>query len=312
MNGNGRGSGRGIADWYQHAGVRSRPRRTLDEEHEAGLRVFPAHLVPHLGHEAVTALGPAARDLLLAQHFYQYMQFTTHLETEVVNRGTVLIAHGRVDLDLTPNARLDAFKIYCDEGYHALFSLDLVQQVERALGIPALPYEFAPRLARLERTAATFLPEHGTLGRLLQVVVFETVVTRFLAQIPRDPTVFRAVRAAVDDHVKDELHHHAYFVRFFKELWASLSPALRRRVACAMPHLLTDCLRPDLAPVRAALQAAGLPTGAAAEVLADRYEEAALAATVREAGRHTLGLCETVGAFDHPEAREQLHLLGLA
>ncbi|MER5638848.1 diiron oxygenase [Kitasatospora sp. NPDC002227] len=299
-------------DWYESAGVRSRPRRTLAEEREAGLAVFPAQLVPHLAHPAVAELGTDARAALLAQHFYQYMYFTTHLETRVVNRGTALIAHGQVDFTLDPRARLDAFKIYCDEGYHALFSLDLVQQVEKSLGIPALPYDFAPRLARLERTAETFLPGHGSLGQLLQVVAFETVVTRFLAQIPRDQGVFRVVREAVDDHVRDEVHHHAYFVKFFKELWAALSPALRRRVACAMPHFVNDCLRPDLAPVRAALRSVGLPAGTTADVLADCYREDVLAATVREAGRHTLGLCETVGAFDHPEAREQLHLLGLA
>jgi hypothetical protein len=298
--------------WYESAGVRARPRRTLDEEREEGLAVFPAHLVPHLDHEAVARLGADARGALLAQHFYQYMYFTTHLETRVVNRGTALIAHGQVDLTLDPRARLDAFKIYCDEGYHALFSLDVVQQVEKSLAVPALPYDFAPRMARLEHTAETFLPDHGSLGQLLQVVAFETVVTRFLAQIPRDPGVFQVVREVVDDHVRDEVHHHAYFVKFFKEVWASLSTPLRRQVACAMPHFVNDCLRPDLDPVRAALLSVGLPLDDAESVLADAYREDALTAAVREAGRHTLGLCETVGAFDHPEAREQLHLLGLA
>ncbi|WP_441247463.1 diiron oxygenase [Kitasatospora sp. McL0602] len=298
-------------DWYDSASVRTRPRRMLDEDREAGLLVFPEHLVPHLRHEGVTGLGTDARRALLAQHFYQYMYFTTHLETRVVNRGTSLIAHGQVDLTLDARTRLDAFKIYCDEGYHALFSLDVVQQVEKSLGIPALPFDFEPRLARLERTAATFLPDHGSLAQLLQVVAFETVVTRFLAQIPRDPTVFRVVREAVDDHVKDEIHHHAYFVKFFKEIWASLSPALRVQVACAMPHFVNDCLRPDLGPVHSALLSVGLSPELTPAILEDCYREEVLTATVRESGRHTLRLCESVGAFDLPQAREQLDLLGL-
>ncbi|WP_306184340.1 MULTISPECIES: diiron oxygenase [unclassified Streptomyces] len=304
-------NGRFAPGWYRSATVRGRPRRTLDEDREAGLRVFPEHLVPHLRHEGLADLGADARQALLAQHFYQYMLFTTHLETKVVNRGAALVAHGEIDVDLTPEARLDAFKIYCDEGYHALFSLDVVQQVEKALAVPVLPYDFAPRLARLERTAERFLPGLDSLGRLLQVVAFETVVTRYLAQIPRDETVFRVVREVVGDHVSDEVHHHAYFVRLFRELWASLSPALRVRVACSMPHFIDDCLRPDLAPVRAALLSAGVAPGTADAVVADCYREDVLTAGVRESGRHTLKLCESVGAFDIPEAREQAHLLGL-
>ncbi|MFF7333603.1 diiron oxygenase [Streptomyces sp. NPDC008150] len=298
-------------DWYRSAGVRSRPRRMLDEDLDAGLHVFPEHLVPHLRHEALAGIGETARRTLLAQHFYQYMLFTTHLETKVVNRGAAMIAHGETDLDLDHRDRQDAFKIYCDEGYHALFSMDVVRQVEKSLAVPVLPYDFAPREARLAETGQRFLPGRERLAQLLQVVAFETVVTRYLAQIPRDEGVFRVVRAVVGDHVDDEVHHHAYFVHFFRELWAGLDPRLRVEVACAMPHLVDDCLRPDLAPVRQALLAAGVDAATADAVLDDCYREESLAAAVRDGGRHTLRLCESVGAFDIPEAREQAYLLGL-
>ena len=299
-------------DWYESAGVRGAPRRMLEEDREAGLKVFPEALVPHLRHEGLADLGAEGRRALLTQHFYQYMQFTAHLETKVVNRGAAMVAHGETDLDVGPGARLDAFKIYSDEAYHALFSLDVVQQVEKVTAVPVLPYDFGPRMERLDRTAERFLPDHGSLAQLLQVVAFETVVTRFLSRIPRDETVFRVVREVVGDHVRDEVHHHAYFTRFFKELWAGLSPALRVKVACGMPHFVNDCLRPDLGPVRAALLSAGLTADCAEEVIRDCYREETLVAAVRDAGRHTLGLCEYVGAFDIPEAQEQLRVLGLA
>ncbi|MFI9804240.1 diiron oxygenase [Streptomyces sp. NPDC052301] len=299
-------------DWYESAGVRSGPRRMLEEDREFGLEVFPERLVPHLAHEGLADLGAEGRRALLTQHFYQYMLFTSHLETKVVNRGAALVAHGEVDIEVGPEARLDAFKIYSDEAYHALFSLDVVQQVEKVTATPVLPYDFGPRMARLDRTVERFLPDHGALGHLLQVVAFETVVTRFLAQIPRDEKVFRVVREVVGDHVRDEVHHHAYFSRFFKELWAGLPPRTRSEVACSMPHFVNDCLRPDLGPVRAALLSVGVPADRAEEVIRDCYREEMLVAGVRDAGRHTLALCETVGAFDFPEAREQLQLLGLA
>lgn len=119
------------------------------------------------------------------------------------------------------------------------------------------------------------------------------------------------MRTVVDDHVSDEVHHHAYFARFFKELWASLSPTVRGEVACAMPHFVHACLIPELAPIRAALVSVGISASDADGILRDHYSESALGDAVNEAGRHTLRLCQTVGAFDIPKAQEQLHLLNL-
>lgn len=300
-----------LRGWYDSAGVRRLPRRVMDEDRVAGLRVFPEELVPHLGHEAAKALPTPARDALLAQHFYNYMLFTVSLETKVVNRGAALIANDEIDVRTSPATRLDAFKIYCDEGYHALYSLDIVQQAEEMTGIPALPYAFDWRLAQLDRTADRFLPKHPDLARLLQVVAFETVVTTFLSRIPYDESVCRPVRLLVGDHLRDEVHHHAYFSSFFKELWVSLPTSLREKVACAMPHFVADCLRTDRRPIRAALRSAGLDVDDCEDVLRDCYGDAPETAAIRAAGRHTLDLCEGVGCFSFPAAAEQLELLGL-
>lgn len=298
--------------WYDRAGVRRQRRRILQEDRERGLVPFPEKDIPYLGNEVVAALPAAERRALVTRHLYQYLLFTVHLETKVVNRGVAMLAHGEVGHPVAPGLRLDALKIYCDEGYHALYNLDIVQQIEQASGVGALPYDFRPRLQRLDRTADRFLPEHPGLARLLQVVVFETVVTSILADLPRDPTVFRVVRAVVADHARDEVHHHAFFARFFRDLWAQLSPSLRTRVATAIPDLIDDCLRPDLDAVHASLRAAGLAPSQVADVVHDSYPEAAVRASVRRASRHTVRLCASVGAFDLPGAGDRLHELGLA
>jgi hypothetical protein len=301
-----------LENWHDTAGVRVAERRMLEEDREAGLAPFPPALVPYLRHEALADLDPADRRGLLARHLYQYLLYTVHLETKVVNRGVALIGHGELGFPVRPEVQIDALKIYCDEGYHALYSLDIVQQAELATGVPALPYDFTPRLDRLDRTGHRFLPGHPELARLLQVVAFETVVTSILSDIPRDPTVYRVVREVVADHARDEAYHHAFFVSFFRELWANLSPALRGAAARSIPHLVADCLRPDLAPLQAALQAAGIAAPLARDILADSYSPAAVTATIRAAGRHTLRLCESVGAFDLPGAQDALAELGLA
>lgn len=299
-------------DWYEQAGVRCQQRRVLDEDCERGLVPFPEKDIPYLAHEAVATLPIAERRALVTRHLYQYLLFTVHLETKVVNRGVAMLAHDDVGYPVSAKTRLDALKIYCDEGYHALYNLDIVQQIEQATGTAALPYDFQPRLDRLDRTAGRFLPEHPQLARLLQVVVFETVVTSILADVPRDPTVFRVVRTVVADHARDEVHHHAFFVRFFRDLWVHLPPTLRTTVANAIPHLIDDCIRPDLGAVHVSLSAAGLAPSLVADILHDSYPEAAVRATIRQASRHTIRLCQSVGAFDLPGAGDRLHELGLA
>jgi hypothetical protein len=300
-----------MAGWHEQAGVRRQPRRLLAEDRELGLVLFPEKEIPYLGHEAVAALPTGARDALVARHLYQYLLYTVHLETKVVNRGVAMMAHDEVGYPMAPAIRLDALKVYCDEGYHALYNLDIIQQVASATGTPVLPYDFQPRLDRLDRTADRFLPDQPRLAHLLQVVIFETMVTSILADVPHDPTVHRVIRAVVGDHARDETYHHALFVKVFRELWVQLPAALRTAVAQAIPHLIDDCLRPDLAVFGAALRSAGLAAPLVDEILAESYSEEAVRAAIREASRHTVRLCRSVGAFDLPGAADHLAELGL-
>lgn len=118
-----------LGHWYVAAGVRSGPRRLFHDETDLGKVFFPAQLVPYLAHEALAQATPAQRRELTVRHLYQFLLSTAHLETRVVNRGAELVANGRSGVELPVSARLDAFKVYCDEGYHSLYSLDLADQI---------------------------------------------------------------------------------------------------------------------------------------------------------------------------------------
>jgi hypothetical protein len=92
------------------------------------------------------------------------------------------------------------------------------------------------------------------------VVVFETLVTSILKDIPKDPSVVGTVREIVRDHAEDEGRHHAYFAAFFKELCQGTRPELRVRAARCLPELVSRSLTPDLVPVRGSLGAEGWTT----------------------------------------------------
>ncbi|MEU7577107.1 diiron oxygenase [Streptomyces sp. NPDC041068] len=298
-------------DWYERSGVRSGPHRTVSGPLDPATRFFPHHLVPYWDHPLVRALPDRRRHELLARHLYHYLTFTAHFETRVVNRATERIADGRTGLALPASVRLDAYRIYCDEGYHALFSLEVVEQIAEATGIPPLPYAFDPFLSQLDGIGAELLAGEPVLAQLLQVVVFETLVTSVLSEVPKDRAVLPVVREIVRDHARDEGHHHVYFSRFFERLWSDLSTPLKRRAARCLPELIVSSLTPDLRPVGAALTVAGLDQDAVREVIADSYRTPRSKAALRSTARHGVRLFRDTGVLELPGATEAFAAAGL-
>ena len=297
--------------WYEQAGIRSGTRRIFHDETEAGKVFFPHRLVPYLSHEAVRDLPPERHRELAVRHLYQFLLSTAHLETRVVNRGAELIANGRSGVELPTASRLDAFKVYCDEGYHSLYSLDLAEQIGGVTGVAVPGWDYGGFVDRLGEAVTATLPEHPRLGVLLQVVVFETLITAVLHEIPSDHTVVTAVRDTVRDHAKDEGRHHHYFTGFFHELWRQLDVPTRTAVAFAMPALMRSCLLWDVEPVRSSLELAGLDHDSATAVVHDCYGGDTGDERIRAICRAGLRMCESAGVLAVPGAAERFAAHGL-
>ncbi|MFF8789083.1 diiron oxygenase [Streptomyces sp. NPDC015125] len=300
-----------LNQWYEKAGVRRDPRRVIGEDLESGKTLFPEAMIPYVDHPLVRALGPDERFRIVARHLYQYLHFTMHFETSVVNRATERIANGTSGLGVTTGMRLDAYKIYCDEAYHALYSLDIIEQVRGATDIDVPAYDFTPFLGQLDGIGEQVMPGEPLLTQLLQVVVFETLVTSILKDVPKDPRVVTTVRDVVRDHAEDEGRHHAYFSGFFKELWTDLDPGLRERSARCLPELVLRSLAPDLAPVRNSLRLAGLDKEGVEQVVADAYAPGQVREQIRNSARHPVRLFESVGVLEMPGAGDAFAAAGL-
>jgi hypothetical protein len=295
--------------WYEKAGVRADPRRLIGADDATGA-LFPPELVPHLGHPLIDPGDAAQRHFLVAQHLYQWLQFTMEFEVAVVCRATQHIADGSTGLALSRETRLDAARIMVDESYHSLYSLDVLHQLEERTGIGALPVDFRLFFAELDAVGAD-MPGHRLLVRLLQVVVFETLITSILSDIPNDESLIGLVRVAVSDHVADEARHHAFFSLFFQHLWGQLDPSLRRPIARYLPRLIVASLQPATQPARAALLAAGFTEAQVAEIIADSYAPATVLAGIRRSAAKTIRLFERTGVLDIPGARDDFREAGL-
>ncbi|MFF4058894.1 diiron oxygenase [Streptomyces sp. NPDC001668] len=287
--------------WDKRASVRATPRRELPDETD-GQYFFSPDLVPLARHELVRDLRPELLEQILIQHLYRYLDFTAKLEQVVVNRTALGIAQGTVSLRLQPDMRFDAYRIYCDEAYHALFSADLMRQTEARTGIaPRLPVEpyFLTRLAMIQQEH----PEWRALAELVFVIVSETLISGSLGEVPDDPRVVPTVREVVRDHAMDEGRHHTYFALFLKELWAQSDPTERRVIGTLAPMMVDAFLRPDLPALREELTGYGLDRDTVEQVLAEVFPESLVRKTARDASQQTVQHFRRLGALDDPAIR---------
>ncbi|WP_345464723.1 hypothetical protein [Actinoallomurus oryzae] len=101
-----------------------------------------------------------------------------------------------VGFAVSAEQRLEAYQIYCDEGYHALYGFDVIKQVESATGVPFHNFNIQPFIDHLDEIGDRALADLPVLARTLQVVVFETLITAILSEVPGD----RSVRAPGPRH----------------------------------------------------------------------------------------------------------------
>jgi len=297
--------------WFDRAGVRKDARLVVDEGEIATKKFFPDHVVPHLCHPLVTARSDTVRRYLAAQHLYQWLRFTERFEVEVVLRTVQVIADGVSGVDLNKRMRRYAMKICVDEQYHALYSVDVADQVENLSGIAALPFDFGPHLRHIDGVAEAN-QGYTKLVKLLQVIVFETLITSLLQDVPRDEDLIGVVRDTVRDHAADEVYHHAYFAQVFKELWTQLDPPDKRAVARLLPEVIVRSLRPATRSAELALGAVGFTPAQVDAVVAESYAADSVMDGIRFAARRTIGLFRKCGVFEVPGAREAFIAAGFA
>ena len=297
-------------EWDAGAAVRTKPRRRLSEAGGEDFYFAPG-LVPVARHPLVVALGPPAIRRVLVEHLQTHLVFTERLEHDCVNATLQRIARGRVGVEMSPQMRLDAYRLYCDEAYHALFSADLALQVETATGIGPRGGEPPAFLRHLRRVRAAQPPALRRLADMLFAVVSETLISGTLRESWRDARVEPAVREVLGDHAEDEEHHHLYFTAFFELLWPRLTPAERAAVGPLLPGFIRGFLSPDRPAIEAALVRCGVRPADTAQVLAESYPEEIVLADMREASRVTRRLFARTGVLDEPATADAFAAAGL-
>jgi P-aminobenzoate N-oxygenase AurF len=296
--------------WDEKASVRVKPRRLLGAEAPEKL-LFSPELVPILAHPLVLALGPEAGRVLIAGHLDRYLEFTTHLELEVISGVSSDIALGKLGLPLPGVMRQDAFKLCTDEAHHACVADDLRQQLRTADEIRVNRDREPTFLGRLREIQERFPAGLRPLCRALFAVVSETLISGTLSCVPKDERVVTVVREVLQDHAEDEGRHSAFFSQFFGFVWPRLDRSLQEELGPLFAEFIILFLEPEFEAIGQSLSGISLGEEAIRCVIEETYPADRLAAGVRQAATTTLRLAEHNGLMEDPRIVDAFHSRGL-
>ncbi|MCF4996103.1 diiron oxygenase [Pseudomonas syringae] len=288
-----------LGDWNSRASVRTSTHDyRLPDDLEQQLETrhwFPPTFLPYLAHPDIQVAGRELIHRLSANHLVHFLDYTTLLEHRIVNRAVETLVHGELPAYVPKRMKTAALQLYTDEGYHALFSNSLAEQIARIHGIsdrPAMPQRIIRLNALIER-----VPEkHRSLGWFLLGFVSETIIARELLEVCRDSLV-SCVNDMLRDHLADEARHSRYFAEVFHYLWQTLNSHQRTFAARTLLEILGIFFETDERWLRQSLRGAGIAEGVVADVVGSMATVAANRLRARAGSVATLNALKKAGFF---------------
>ncbi len=297
--------------WYESSSIRVKPHRTIQKDQLEGKVFFPPDLFPVVSHPLVQKRGEAFVEKLLVHRLYSYLDFTEVLEHQIVNPVVSRIAHDQTGMEISEERRLDAYKIYIDEGYHALFSVDMKRQVEKATGITSLYLGTPNFLKRLNYIQSSVDSNLREIIKLFWTIISETLITSILTDVPKNKNVVTPVREIILDHARDESRHHAYFASLLSILWFQLKPKDRSIIGSVLPEVIFAFLEPDITAIKYYLEVLGLENKEIETLVEESYPQTRLMLGIKKGASATLKCLENSGIFEEAYTAEGFRKSGL-
>lgn len=293
-----------LGDWDNKATVRTRRdhyRLPDDLEKQLSSRHwFPPTFIPYIEHPRVQQAGRAVAQRLAANHLLYFLDYTTLLEHRVVNRSVETIVHGELAVPIPRPMKTAALQLYTDEGYHALFSNEVAEQIAALYGID--DRQPPRRIGRLLAMVDAVVPTDRPLAWFLLGFVSETIIARELLTLTRDTlvcTVYRMLR----NHLEDEARHSRYFSEVFQYLWFALDSTQRDLAARLLLHIIGLYFEPDEPWLLRSLASAGFEERSSRQIISPLLQPDAHARRVRCGAVSTFTAMKNARFFDNDHYR---------
>lgn len=294
------------ADWNQKASLKwlslTGPENVAAAD---DMNYFSPRLVRLNAHPMVARRGLQVFKALQRRHLYRYLAATEAIEIEMVNPALQFV----MSSEIAPKFVMDAYKIYADEGFHALMCMDLRNNISNG----EMPYLLRYRSSALDKTLSLV---HAGTERDTQIILLaitcvnETMIASSLSQAT-DHTVFPALRELVMAHAMDEAAHNIYFT----ELMVDLFPRLSAREQCLLVDLMPDIVNslhlPDRTGAENDLRAEGFSEPEIQTILGETFTREVDHEGVRRVSRSSLRMLDRCGLLSTPRAKDAFADKGL-
>jgi hypothetical protein len=180
-----------------------------------------------LNHHELQEISYLSKKFIMGTQLLEFVIKTTRFEIEYVNKVASKLALGDLNFNIPQVMKLDALKIYTDEGYHAYFSQKIADQIIEYYGVKddLIPFtnNFFNNLDYILHRGST---SDKDLALLACVIVSESMIVSDIASEMKD-VVYEPIRLMFKNHMIDEAFHGKYFLTLFNMIWQQLSDAER-------------------------------------------------------------------------------------
>lgn len=260
-------------NWEKNATLRNVPLRTIQAPDKS--RFFSPSVSPILNLAFIDELSDREIRFIEIQLLYRYLEFTEYLETQLVNPEILKIANDSYELDFPQKMKVNAYKIYCDEAFHALQAFNMMDQIHQLTNVSSLSFnvDLSNRLQPLKESWPASIQ---TYFPLFFVAVSECLVSQELNGYVKDQTIHSEIVALMRDHARDEAVHAAFFVEVLEWLYAKLGRQTFLFFVDIIPEMLKAYLLPnegDIKQILMQLEKPQLVEKLTSKVVKEKYSE---------------------------------------
>jgi|GEM_PF-2761837 len=299
-----------FTDWDNFSTVRVKPhsyKMNFDDLAKKELREkkwFIPQGVQILSHPLLANLDQDRTQYILGRFLLQFLEYGVLMEHEFVNASLAEIALGENGINLPEVMRLDAFKIYTDEGYHACFTLEAAQHIREYIGLPNTAWPLKnSRLEGLRKLIADAPAEDRSLIRFGIVAISETVAAKELTESMQNVVIDPIVNLFVD-HAHDETKHCMYFSVLFEVVWEQLSEAERLRLGAYLPKILKAFVNINVYALQDTLSEIQIDKETANKIIQDSYPPDFAIKRALGVATVSFTVMRKIGIFRNPLIRE--------
>lgn len=279
-----------LSYWDQRAAVRAKSRNYDDYLADGGKYFFRPELVPLLNAAEFKDAGfDVVRELQVLQ-LSRYLYNTETMETTIINPALLAVQ----DLQVSKTSKVNGFKIYTDEAYHALMSAEVRDKLHQETGVAESALPKSEKQKEVLREIAQLPVEVQNIALVFVAAINETLISANLSQAT-DTNLVPAIRAMIAHHAEDEAVHHVYFSDLFCEIWSALDREIHETVAPVMVKAMYSFLENDVDSIQMDLYRFGYNERDAA-----RVAQAAMggSADLRQPLDGTIRMLRRVGALN--------------